>query len=115
MKYFKNKDNEIFGYEDDYNQECINKNLVEISESEAIELAKPVLTVDEIIANNESKRQQLLYTANERIEILQRAVKYNLATDDEKTLLEQLELFTIDVVRVDVSDIDAEFPEMPTL
>ncbi|WP_267370608.1 tail fiber assembly protein [Gilliamella sp. B2838] len=36
-----------------------------------------------------------------------------MATDDEKQLLEQLELFTINVARIDVSDVDAVFPKMP--
>lgn len=113
MKYFKNDNNQVFAFDDNCDEKYINKNLVKISETEAIELTKPVLSDDEIIANNESKQQQLLNEANEKIVILQRALKYNCATEDEKSLLEQLELFTIAVARVNVSDVDAVFPEMP--
>lgn len=71
------------------------------------------LTADEIKTLNESQQQRLIFAANEKITLLQRAIKYNVATDNEKQLLEQLELFTIDVARIDVSDVDAVFPEMP--
>lgn len=76
----------------------------------AVEL---VLTLEEIKSINESKQQQLLNLANEKITMLQRIVKYNRATDDEKQLLEKLELFTIDVAHIDLTDSNASFPEMP--
>ena len=72
-----------------------------------------VLTVDEIIMINTSKQQQLLNIANEQIIILERAIKYNRAEDADKLLLEQLELFTIDVSQADLSDPDLTFPELP--
>lgn len=113
MKYYKDTNNQVFAFDDDCNPKYINRNLVEISETVAIELTAPIMSDDKIIAINESKQQQLIDSANERIVILQRAVKYNKITDAEKSLLEQLELFTIDVARVDVSDVNAVFPEMP--
>jgi Caudovirales tail fibre assembly protein. len=72
-----------------------------------------VITIDEIIMINTSKQQQLLNIANEQIIILERAIKYNRATDADKLLLEKLELFTIDVSQVDLSDPDLTFPELP--
>lgn len=72
-----------------------------------------VLTLEEIKSINKSKQQQLLNLANEKITMLQRIVKYNRATDDEKQLLEKLELFTIDVTHIDLTDSNASFPEMP--
>ena len=71
------------------------------------------LTTDEIKTLNESQQQRLISAANEKITLLQRAIKYNVATDDEKQLLEQLELFTINVSRIDISNINVVFPEMP--
>ena len=71
------------------------------------------LTTDEIKTLNKSQKQRLISAANEKITLLQRAIKYNVATDDEKQLLEQLELFTINVSRINTSDINVVFPEMP--
>lgn len=71
------------------------------------------LTDDEIKTLNESQQQRLISAANEKITLLQRAIKYNVATVDEKQLLEQLELFTINVSRINTSDINVVFPEMP--
>lgn len=72
-----------------------------------------VFTNDEIILQNESLQQQLINIANEQIIILERAIKYNRASDADKLLLEQLELFTIDVSQADLSDPDLTFPELP--
>ena len=58
-------------------------------------------------------RDKLINDANAKITLLQRAIKYNVATDTEKQLLEQLELFTINVSRIDTSNINVVFPEMP--
>ena len=71
------------------------------------------LTAEEIKTLNESQQQRLISAANEKITLLQRAIKYNVATDNEKQLLEQLELFTINVSRIDTSKINVVFPEMP--
>ena len=58
-------------------------------------------------------RDKLINDANAKITLLQRAIKYNVATNEEKQLLEQLELFTINVSRIDTSNINVVFPEMP--
>ena len=65
------------------------------------------------IKQNAALKDKLINDANAKITLLQRAIKYNVATDNEKKLLEQLELFTINVARIDVSDVDAVFPKIP--
>lgn len=65
------------------------------------------------IKQNIALRDKLINDANAKITLLQRAIKYNVATDNEKKLLEQLELFTINVSRIDTSDISVVFPEIP--
>ena len=62
---------------------------------------------------NTSKQQKLINIANEQIIILERAIKYNRATEDDKQLLEKLELFTVDVSQVDLDDVNLMFPELP--
>ena len=44
---------------------------------------------------------------------MQRAIKYNKETEQEKQLLEKLEIFTVDVSRIDTSNINTVFPDMP--
>lgn len=65
------------------------------------------------IKQNIALRDKLINDANAKITLLQRAIKYNVATDTEKQLLEQLELFTINVSRIDTANVNAVFPEMP--
>ena len=55
----------------------------------------------------------MINIANEQITILERTLKYNRATEDDKRLLEALELFTVDVSQLDLSDPDLTFPEIP--
>ncbi|OCG68376.1 hypothetical protein A9G41_00765 [Gilliamella sp. Nev5-1] len=74
---------------------------------------KRVLTATEVTAINKSKKQQLINDANAHIILLQQAVKYNKATEPEKQLLENLELFTIDVARIDTTDINVISPDLP--
>lgn len=129
MIYYNSKNNGFY----DSNINDIPPNSVEISDEYHAELLEKqsngfsiqadgngyptavehVITVDEIIMMNTSKQQQLLNIANEQIIILERAIKYNRATDADKLLLEKLELFTIDVSQADLSDPDLTFPELP--
>ena len=127
--YYNSKNNGFY----DSNINDVPTNSVEISNKEHAELLEKqsegfviksdkngrpvaierVFTNDEIILQNESLQQQLINIANEQIIILERAIKYNRAEDADKLLLEQLELFTIDVSQADLSDPDLIFPELP--
>ena len=129
MIYYNSKNNGFY----DSNINDVPANSVEISNEEHSQLLEKqsqgfviksdingrpvaierVFTNDEIILQNESLQQQLINIANEQIIILERAIKYNRATDADKLLLEQLELFTIDVSQADLSDPDLTFPELP--
>lgn len=73
-----------------------------------------LMTDADKIEINRVKQQQLINAANKQIVILERAVKYNRATDADKLLLEQLELFTIDVAQADLANPNLKFPDMPT-
>lgn len=102
---------------DEYHAELLEKQsngLVIQSDENGYPIAvEHVLTVDEIIMINTSKQQKLINIANEQIIILERAIKYNRATEDDKQLLEKLELFTVDVSQVDLDDVNLMFPELP--
>jgi len=102
---------------DEYHAELLEKQskgfVIKSDENGYPFAVESVLTADEIMMINTSKQQQLLNIANEQITILSRALKYNRATDADKILLEMLELFTVDVSQLDLSDPGLTFPDIP--
>lgn len=76
----------------------------------------PVLVVPEInyVAEAERMKAQLMAIAEAAIAPLVRAVKYGMATESEKQLLEQWEVYTVLLSRVDTSKApDIEWPPVP--
>jgi len=73
----------------------------------------PPPTVDELKRDNEAQKQSLIKTANEHIAYLQDAVDLEIATDEEITLLKEWKKYRVLLNRLDVSDVDVVFPEMP--
>ncbi|MCX8578887.1 MULTISPECIES: tail fiber assembly protein [unclassified Gilliamella] len=65
------------------------------------------------IRKNIALRDKLITDASTKKTLLQCAIKHNVATDNEKRLLERLELFSIDVPRIDTAHVNAVFPEIP--
>ncbi|EMX9204480.1 tail fiber assembly protein [Escherichia coli] len=72
---------------------------------------QPDYSPEELIAQAESKKEKLLSEAEVAIAPLARAVKRNIATDEEIKRLEAWELYSVMVNRVDTSD--PEWPEVP--
>jgi hypothetical protein len=64
MKYFKDTKNNIYAYEDG-DEEFILDGLIKITETEALAIANPPPTREELIAVAEHERQQLLTHADE--------------------------------------------------
>lgn len=78
------------------------------------EVVRRVYTADELIAQAQAKKASLLDEASAAIAPLERAVKYGVATDAEKSKLEEWERYSIELSRVDVSKApDIEWPEKP--
>ena len=76
----------------------------------------PVLVAPEIdyVAEAERMKAQLMAAAEAAIAPLQRAVKYGMATDAEKALLGQWEVYTVLLSRMDTSLAPAiEWPPVP--
>ena len=65
------------------------------------------------IQQNTALRDSLLNAANAEIEILSRAVRLRRATDADKSRLELLENYTIDLYELDLSSPDVVIPEKP--
>ncbi|EBX2534653.1 tail fiber assembly protein, partial [Salmonella enterica subsp. enterica serovar Fluntern] len=66
---------------------------------------------EELIAQAEAKKAELLTEAESVIAPLARAVKLNIATDEEIKRLEAWELYSVLVNRVDTSNPD--WPDVP--
>ncbi|EFJ7595009.1 tail fiber assembly protein [Escherichia coli] len=68
----------------------------------------------DVVAEAEKEKTQRLSEAEAVIAPLQRAVKYGIATDEEKKLLEDWEVYTVLLNRVDASLApNVEWPEKP--
>lgn len=77
-------------------------------------IQRRMITTEELIQQADEKKTELLTSAEIEISPLQRAAKFNLATDDEIKMLEAWELYSIQVSRVDTSKApDIEWPESP--
>lgn len=71
----------------------------------------PPLSAEELIADAEQKRQVLRTEAEDIIAPLSRAVKLGVATEEESALLLQWEMYTVLLMRVDLSK--PEWPQVP--
>lgn len=86
----------------------------EISEAEANAYLNPPQGKEELVALAEVKKTRLQEDASSTISILERAVKYGIATDDEKAALEEWERYSVLLSRVDISSApDIDWPLLP--
>ncbi|MGE9568732.1 tail fiber assembly protein, partial [Escherichia coli] len=72
---------------------------------------KRIYTADEQQQQAESQKAALLSEAESVIQPLERAVRLNMATDEERARLESWERYSVLVSRVD--PVNPEWPEMP--
>lgn len=73
-----------------------------------------IYTQEELIAKATSTLDVLMATAEAAIAPLQRAVKYGIATDAEKQLLEEWEMYTVTLSRLDLATApDTDWPLVP--
>ena len=135
MQYFQNLiTGEIFAYDDEqvlfigkaqsgeeapkifYNIAEKMQAMKEISEAEANAYLNPPQGKEELVASAEVKKTRLQEDASSTISILERAVKYGIATEDEKAALEKWERYSVLLSRVDTSKVpDIDWPEVPNV
>lgn len=73
-----------------------------------------VVPKSELLAQAEETRAQLMAEANQKITLLERAVKYGMVTNEEKTTLETWERYSVLLSRVDISAApDIDWPPQP--
>ncbi|KFA59044.1 hypothetical protein GAPWKB11_0933 [Gilliamella apicola] len=75
--------------------------------------AEYVMTLTEIKAINESKQQQLINVANEKIAILQDIIELDMQAANEEEQLKQWKKYRISLMRVDINQSDINWPEQP--
>lgn len=77
-----------------------------------VDIAEP--SKEDAILLATMKKQQLMADAEEAIALLSRAVKFGIATDEEKIRLEALEKYTVLLSRVNPNDApEIEWPIVP--
>ncbi|NTZ40650.1 tail fiber assembly protein [Enterobacter sp. JMULE2] len=82
--------------------------------NKAMEWAAVALPEPDYVDEAEKLKARLMRDAEAIIAPLQRAVKYGIATDEEKALLESWEVYTVLLSRVDTSKApDIEWPSPP--
>ncbi|RXN69530.1 tail fiber assembly protein [Providencia rettgeri] len=110
MKYYKDKNNEVYAYESDGSQDAfIADDLVLIAEQEALAITNPPPSKEQLIAEAEYQKQALLNEATAVIAPLQDAVDLGIATDEERAQLIKWKEYRVLLNRIDVStasDID---------
>lgn len=113
MKYYKNKNNQVFALEDNESpDDWINDIVTEISFTEASQLIQPSLL--ELISNAESVKQSRLFEAANAIAPYQDAIDLGIATDKELIQLNAWKQYRVDLNRIDTSTApDIAWPEKP--
>lgn len=140
MKYYKDENDNVFAYEDniqefghydeiseiDENGETVvnkiypaftvKKGLILITEDEAKELIKPILSQDDIIKNYEITKSQLMNNANKQIEILQDIIDLGMQESNEDEQLKEWKKYRILLNRINVNDApNIVWPEKPSI
>ncbi|MEM8140721.1 tail fiber assembly protein [Morganella morganii] len=105
MNYYKDKNNVVWGYDDDQvSGGFVRDGLVKITEKEADKLlAPPPPTKEQSIEQAEAKKQRLLSEATEAIAPLQDAVDLDMATPEEESALKEWKKYRVLLNRVDTS------------
>ncbi|ENZ2777217.1 tail fiber assembly protein [Salmonella enterica] len=108
QKYFKDKDNAVYCIDimpvnKDTWESSVKDGWVAISYKEAMKLANPPKTKEQLIAEAEAQKQSLLAEAAEAIAPLQDAVDFGMATPEEEAALKEWKIYRVLLNRVDTS------------
>lgn len=115
FKYFKDINNAVYAYYADGSQDdYIKDGLTPITYEEAMEIANPPPTHEQLIATADKNKASLRSQADEEISWRQDAVNLGIATDEEIATLEEWKKYRIMLMRVDTSTApEITWPEQP--
>lgn len=113
MKYYKDSENQVYAYNDGYEE--IKEGLTAITEEEAMAIANPPPTKDELVQQAESKRKQLINEADAVMLDWRTELMLGDISDDDKSKLSLWISYKKEVRAVDVSDDPAgvTWPDTP--
>lgn len=119
QKYFKDKNDAVYCIDimpinKDTWKTSVKDGWIAISYKEAMKLANPPKSKEQLIAEAEQQKQSLLEEANSAIAPLQDAVDLDMATDEEVALLKEWKKYRVLLNRVDTSTApDIDWPQKP--
>ena len=114
MKYFKDDKNSVYAYEDDVAEKYVKSGLTEITEEEAMSLANPAPTPEQLVSAAVEKKNSLRVVADSEIIWRRYAVDKGIATAEESAALDEWSLYRVLLMRVDTSKApDIEWPTPP--
>ncbi|HHG9999153.1 MULTISPECIES: tail fiber assembly protein [Yersinia] len=111
MKYYKDKKNEVYAYEDDCADKFIKEGLVSITEEEAMLMTNPPPTPAELILIAQQKKAELIAHASEVIDPLRDAKDGGYIDDEDIPRLAAWQKYRYELTKVDPSK--HEWPELP--
>ncbi|WP_145592108.1 tail fiber assembly protein [Yersinia rochesterensis] len=114
MKYYKDKKNEVYAYEDDCADEFIKNGLTSITEEEAMLITNPPPTLEELILLAQHKKAELIAEAAEVIDPMRDAKDGGYIDDEDIPRLAAWQKYRYGLTKVDVSNApDIEWPVAP--
>ncbi|MEQ1966426.1 tail fiber assembly protein [Xenorhabdus nematophila] len=114
MKYYMDNAQQIYAYDDWVEEIDIKPGLTPITEANAMAIANPPPTLEQLQQQGEREKQYRMSQASSAITPLQYAVDLNMATDTEKAALTTWKRYCVLLNRVDCTTApDILWPEQP--
>lgn len=119
FKFFKDKNNKVFGIDVDSSNEdswenSIKKGWTEISREEAEKITNPPATKEQLTEQAEQQKQALIREANQKTQLWQTQLMLGIITAEDKASLTEWMLYVQKVQAVDTSTApDIIWPEKP--
>ncbi|MEQ5030401.1 tail fiber assembly protein [Morganella morganii] len=119
QKYFKDKDDAVYCIDimpvnKDSWENSVKDGWIAISYKEAMKLANPPKTKEQLIAEAEAQKQHLIAEASQKTQMWQTQLMLDIITDEDKASLKEWMLYVQDVQAVDVSTApDITWPVKP--
>ncbi|HFS7102325.1 TPA: tail fiber assembly protein, partial [Morganella morganii] len=104
MKYYIDKNQVVYALNNDLNPaEWLPGKVKEIDEKEALLIANPPPTKEQLIEQAEQQKQALIAEASQKTQLLQTQLMLGIITDEDKASLKEWMLYVQEVQAVDSS------------
>lgn len=113
MKYYIDENNQLFAYEDDGSQDYLIGDKTQITEADALAIANPPPTQEQIVASNTLTRQKLVNIALANIGIIQCSAAVANPRDGDADNLLALQQYIDELRNVDLTRSPLQLPATP--